>query len=80
MVQKRQKKIAFFAERRKAVMGENFANLSVDSTKNLSRKSYGPLSTAEKETILQIYDVKMEECNYIRTKAVKKTSQTFPQT
>ena len=77
-VQKRQKQIAFFAERRKAVMSENIENLG--PMNNLSKKSRGPLTTADKETILRIFDVKMMECNFKRTKAVKETSKTFGRT
>ena len=74
-MKKRQKQKEFFAERSKAIMSEKICNLG--SLKNLSKKSYGPLSTKDKETLLRIFDTKMMECNFKRSKAVQETSRTF---
>ena len=75
-MKKRQMQKDFFAERRKAITSEKMNNLGPFT--NLSTKKwYGPLSTSNKKILLRIFDSKMVECCFKRSKAILETSKTF---
>ena len=63
---RRLKQKAFFNQRRKAVMEERLCNLG--SLENLSKKPYGPLSTADKKNLLYIFDKILIDCQFKRSK------------
>ena len=69
LLMKKAKQKEFFKERRKAMAEENLANLG--PLENVPKKKKGPLTTAEKETIVRMVHIEETENGRKRSKAIK---------